>query len=95
MRAAGRRLVVGWLLSALVVLGMDGRLPTFLAWAGPGSLLALPWGRWCVSSGRRRCSTSRCCRNATGSPTTSSNRSRLWWRWPSRKPKPSGGSPTR
>jgi hypothetical protein len=33
--------VVGWLLAALVVLGMDGRLPAFLAWAGAGSLVAL------------------------------------------------------
>jgi hypothetical protein len=41
MRTAGRWLVVGWLLAALVVLGMDGRLPAFLAWATLGSLLVL------------------------------------------------------
>jgi hypothetical protein len=41
MRAACRWLVTGWLLAALVLLGMDGRLPVFLAWAGPGSLLVL------------------------------------------------------
>ena len=41
MRTAGRCLVVGWLLAALVVLGMDGRLPAFLAWATLGSLLVL------------------------------------------------------
>lgn len=33
--------LVGWLLAALVLLGMDGRLPEFLAWVLPGSLLAL------------------------------------------------------
>jgi hypothetical protein len=41
VRTAGRWLVVGWLLAALVVLGMDGRLPAFLAWATLGSLLVL------------------------------------------------------
>ncbi len=39
MRATG-----GWLVAALVVLSMDGRLPAFLAWAVPGSLLALGLG---------------------------------------------------
>jgi hypothetical protein len=34
-------LLVGWLLAALLVLGMDGRLPAFLAGAVPGSLLLL------------------------------------------------------
>jgi hypothetical protein len=34
-------LLIGWLLAALLVLGIDGRLPAFLAWALPGSLLAL------------------------------------------------------
>jgi hypothetical protein len=37
-------LLVGWLLVALVVLGMDGRLPLFLAWVVPGSLLVLGVG---------------------------------------------------
>jgi hypothetical protein len=37
-------LVVGWLLVALVLLGRDGQLPVFLAWAVPGSLLALGAG---------------------------------------------------
>jgi hypothetical protein len=41
MRTAGRVLVVGWLLAALVVLALDGRLPAFLGWAVPGSLLLL------------------------------------------------------
>jgi hypothetical protein len=41
MRAAGRWLLVGWLLAALLVLGIDGRLPAFLAWVVPGSLLVL------------------------------------------------------
>jgi hypothetical protein len=44
VRAAGRWLVVGWLLAALVLLGIDGRLLVFLAWAGPGSLLGLGVG---------------------------------------------------
>jgi hypothetical protein len=33
--------VLGWLLAALLVLGLDGRLPAFLAWATLGSLLVL------------------------------------------------------
>jgi hypothetical protein len=44
VRTAARLLVAGWLTAALVVLGMDGRLPTFLAWATPGSLLVLGIG---------------------------------------------------
>ena len=34
-------LLAGWLLAALLVLGIDGRLLAFLAWVLPGSLLAL------------------------------------------------------
>jgi hypothetical protein len=34
-------LLAGWLLADLVVLGIDGRLPVFLAWYVPGSLLVL------------------------------------------------------
>jgi hypothetical protein len=41
MSTVGRALVVGWLLAALVVLALDGRLPAFLSWAMPGSLLVL------------------------------------------------------
>jgi hypothetical protein len=41
MRTAGRVLVLGWLLAALLVLGLDGRLPEFLAWATPGSAAVL------------------------------------------------------
>ena len=44
MRATGGWLLAGWLVAALVVLSMDGRLPAFLAWAVPGSLLALGLG---------------------------------------------------
>jgi hypothetical protein len=44
MRTAGRWLLIGWLLAALILLGMDGRLPEFLAGAVPGSLLALGVG---------------------------------------------------
>jgi hypothetical protein len=34
-------LLIGWLLAALLVLGIEGRLPAFLAWVLPGSLLVL------------------------------------------------------
>jgi hypothetical protein len=34
-------LLAGWLLAALLVLGIEGRLPGFLAWVVPGSLLVL------------------------------------------------------
>jgi hypothetical protein len=44
MRIAGRLLLVGWLVAALVLLGMKGRLPEFLAGAVSGSLLALGVG---------------------------------------------------
>jgi hypothetical protein len=37
-------LLVGWLVAALLVLGMDGRSPAFLAGAVPGSLLMLGVG---------------------------------------------------
>ncbi len=44
MRTAGRLLLLGWLLAALVLLGIDGRLPEFLAGAACGSLLVLGVG---------------------------------------------------
>ncbi len=44
MRTAGRFLLVGWLVAVLGLLGMDGRLPEFLAGAASGSLLVL--GLW-------------------------------------------------
>jgi hypothetical protein len=44
MRTAGRWLLVGWLLAALVLLGMDGRLLVFIAWTVPASLLPLGLG---------------------------------------------------
>jgi hypothetical protein len=44
MRTFGGWLLVGWLLAALVLLGMDGRLPEFVAWVLPGSLLTLAIG---------------------------------------------------
>jgi hypothetical protein len=34
-------LLAGWLLVALLVLGIDGRLPAFLAWVLPGSLVVV------------------------------------------------------
>jgi hypothetical protein len=44
MKTAGRFLVVGWLLAALLLLGKDGRLPEFLAGCVSGSLVVL--GLW-------------------------------------------------
>jgi hypothetical protein len=44
MRTAGRWVLVGWLLAALVLLGMEGRLPEFLAGAASGSRLAVGVG---------------------------------------------------
>lgn len=44
MRTAGRLLLLGWLIAALAVLGIDGRLPEFLAGAASGSLLLLGVG---------------------------------------------------
>jgi hypothetical protein len=44
MTKAGSWLLIGWLLAALVLLGMDGRLPEFLAGAASGSLLAIGFG---------------------------------------------------
>src|SRR6266545_433716 len=41
MRTAGRFLLLGWLMAALAVLGIDGRLPEFLAGVASGSLLLL------------------------------------------------------
>jgi hypothetical protein len=44
MRTAGRLLLLGWLIAALVLLGIDGQLPQFLAGAASGSLLLLGVG---------------------------------------------------
>jgi hypothetical protein len=44
MKTVGRFVVVGWLLLALVLLGMDGQLPVFLAWTAPATLLTLAVG---------------------------------------------------
>jgi hypothetical protein len=41
MRTAGRFLLVGWLMAALGLLGIEGRLPEFLAGAVCSSLLLL------------------------------------------------------
>jgi hypothetical protein len=41
VRTAGRALVLGWLVAALLVLAVDGRLPVFLGWALPGSAVVL------------------------------------------------------
>ena len=58
MLTVGRLLVVGWLLAALVVLGLDGRLAVFLAWIVPGSLATLVVG----SVVRQQLAPSRHCR---------------------------------
>jgi hypothetical protein len=39
MRTVGRWVLGGWLVAALVLLGIDGRLPEFVAGAVSGSLL--------------------------------------------------------
>jgi hypothetical protein len=44
MRTAGRLLVAGWLVAALVVLALDGRLAGFLAVVAPGSVAVLALG---------------------------------------------------
>jgi len=41
MRTAGRFLLLGWLMAALAVLGIDGRVPEFIAGVASGSLLVL------------------------------------------------------
>jgi len=57
-RWIGRALLLGWLLAALVVLALDGRLPTYLAWTAPGSLAALALG----AAVRHQLAPSRYCR---------------------------------
>jgi len=44
MWTAGQWLLLGWLVAALVVLGMDGRIPEFISGAVSGSLLLLGLG---------------------------------------------------
>jgi hypothetical protein len=44
MRITGRWLLVSWLVPALVMLGLEGRLTAFLAWATPSTLLTLGAG---------------------------------------------------
>jgi hypothetical protein len=44
MGTNGRWLLGNWLVAALVMLGMDGRLPVFLAWVTPSTLLMLGVG---------------------------------------------------
>jgi hypothetical protein len=46
MRTAGCWLLVGWLVTGLVLLGIDGRLPEFLAAAVSASLLV--FGLWAL-----------------------------------------------
>jgi hypothetical protein len=58
MRTAARLLVLGWLLAALLVLALDGRLPMFLGWTLPGSALVLVGG----AVARHQLAPSRFCR---------------------------------
>jgi hypothetical protein len=44
MGTIGRWLLGSWLVAALVMLSVDGRLPVFLAWATPSTLLVLGVG---------------------------------------------------
>jgi hypothetical protein len=44
VKTAACWLLVGWLVAALVLLGIDGRLPEFLVGATSGSLLLLGCG---------------------------------------------------
>jgi len=61
MRTAGRFLLVGWLVAALALLGIDGRLPEFIAGAASGSLLLLGLS----SLVRQQLAPSRCNRPST------------------------------
>jgi hypothetical protein len=67
-------LLAGWLLVALLVLGIDGRLPAFLAWVLPGSLLVLGVDALVRQQRAPSPYTNRACRSATGSPMTSAGR---------------------
>lgn len=88
MRTVGRWLVAGWLLTALGVLGIDGRLPGFPAWTHRSRCWRSHLLRWYASSVRHRSWTDPQCRNATGWRRRSSatgrgggrggTRSRLW-----------------
>jgi hypothetical protein len=66
---------VGWLVAALL-LGMDGRLPEFLAGAVPGSLLVLGVGALVRQQlAPPRATTGPASRKRTGSPTIYASRS--------------------
>ena len=89
MKTAARWLLVGWLLAALVLLGIDGRLPEFLAWTVPGSLLGLGVGALVRQQLAPFCFNRplfperyRMADDLRHSPSTSSS----WW--PKRKPRP-------
>jgi hypothetical protein len=43
-------LLVGWLLAAMLVLGMDGRLPVFLAWVARTACCPRPPPSWTASA---------------------------------------------
>jgi hypothetical protein len=83
MSTTGGLLLVGWLVAALVVLGMDGRLPAFLAVAVPGTLVLLGVGalvrqQLAPSRYNRPPSRHRPSQRATGSLTTSASRWPPW-----------------
>jgi hypothetical protein len=75
MRITGRWLLVSWLVPALVMLGLDGRLTAFLAWATLSTLLALGVGALARQQRAPPSSTDHPSRIATESPTTLASRS--------------------
>jgi hypothetical protein len=81
-------LLIGWLLAALLVLGIEGRLPAFLAWVLPGSLLVLGVDAIVRQQRAPSPTPNHICRSATESPTTSAGRWPRWSRRPNRKPSP-------
>jgi hypothetical protein len=83
MRTVGRWLVAGWLLTALGVLGIDGRLPGFPAWTAPISLLALTLAALYASSVRHRSWTDPSAATLPGATQIVGHWPR-WWPWRTR-----------
>jgi hypothetical protein len=83
-------LLAGWLLAALLVLGIEGRLPAFLAWVLPGSLLVLGVDALVRQQRAPSPYTQPSLPERYRSPTTSAGRWPTWWPWLKRKPGPDG-----
>ena len=75
MRITGRWLLVSWLVPALVMLGLEGRLIAFLAWATPSTLLVLGVGALARQQRAPSFLDRPPSRIATESPTTLASRS--------------------